>query len=147
MLKNNGKEIFIAFIGAMLANIALMMIFYYLNVKQKMFAQLDVPRFTTVAVVLTPVVAGIICHARHKKKDDTAGAVIAVALITLAAAFIGSVCGAAMAAAAFGNRPHPGIAPAMRSVSVCGFQLFRSIEYIPSEQYSRPSYMLMPPRY
>ena len=86
----------------MLANIALMMIFYYLNVKQNMFAQLDVPRFTTVAVVFTPVVAGIICYARHKKKDDTAGAVIAVALITLAAAFIGSVCGAAMAAAAFG---------------------------------------------
>jgi hypothetical protein len=103
LLKNNGKEFFIAFIGAMLANIALMMIFYYLNVKQKMFAQLDVPRFTTVAVVLTPVVAGIICHARHKKKDDTAGAVIAVALITLASAFIGSVCGAAMAAAAFGK--------------------------------------------
>ncbi len=103
MLKNNGKEFFIAFIGALLANIALMMIYYYMHIKQSMFPQFDIPRFTTVAIVLTPVAAGIICYARHSKKDDTAGAVAAVALITLAAAFVGSVCGAAMAAGVFGK--------------------------------------------
>lgn len=104
MLKNNGKELFTAFIGALLINLVLMVIYYYLHIKQKMFGGFDVPRFTTVATVLTPVVAGIICYARHKKKDDTIEAVIAVALISLAAAFIGSIGGAVIAAGIFGKQ-------------------------------------------
>ena len=103
LLKNNGKEYFIAFCACVCANIAVMVLFYYLHATQGMFASLDVPRFTSIAVVMTPLIAGIICYARHKKKDDTTSAVIAVSLMSFAAAFVGCVAGAAIAASAFGK--------------------------------------------
>ena len=103
MLKNNGKEYFIAFCASVIANIAVMVLFYYLHAKQGLFASLDVARFTSIAVVMTPLIAGIVCYARHRKKDDTINAVIAVALLSFAAAFVGCVGGAAIAAGAFGK--------------------------------------------
>jgi hypothetical protein len=103
LLKNNGKELFIAFIGSMAANLGLMVIYYYLHIKQEMFSEFDIPRFTTVAIVLTPVIAGLICYARNKKKDDASGAVIAVCLLSFAAAFVGCISGAALAAGVFGK--------------------------------------------
>ena len=103
MLKNNSKEYFIAFCASVIANIAVMVLFYYLHAKQGLFASLDVARFTSIAVVMTPLIAGIVCYARHRKKDDTINAVIAVSLISFAAAFAGCVAGAAIAASAFGK--------------------------------------------
>ena len=102
-MKTNGKELLIAAIGSLIANLGLIMTYYYLHNKQGMFAGFDIPRFTTVAMVLTPVIAGLICYARHKKKDDTTSAVIAVSLMSFAAAFVGCVAGAAIAASAFGK--------------------------------------------
>ena len=102
-MKNNGKELLIAAIGSLIANLGLMMIYYFLHIKQGLFSGFDIPRYTTVATVLTPVIAGLICYARHRKKDDTSGAVIAVGLLSFAAAFVGCISGAALAVSVFGK--------------------------------------------
>ncbi len=102
-MKNNGKEFFIAFFGSLAANVGLMILFYYLHAKQGMFGGIDVARFTSIAIVITPLIAGIVCYARHKQKDDRTGAVAAVALMSFAAAFMGCICGAMIAANLFGK--------------------------------------------
>ena len=103
LLKNNSKEYFAAFFGSVIANIGLMMIYYLRHKNQGWFEGLDGARYTSIAVVFRPLIAGIICYARHKEKDDRAGAVITVALISFAAAFIGCVSGAAVSANLFGK--------------------------------------------
>ena len=103
LLKNNSKEIFTAFFGSLVANIGLMMIYFYLHKNHGLFEGLDVARYTSIAVVITPLITGIICYARHKNKDDSVGAVITVSLISLAAAFIGCISGAVIAANIFGK--------------------------------------------
>lgn len=80
-----------------------MILFYYLHVKQEMFAGLDVARYTSVMIVLTAIVAGIVCYVKSKKKDGTTGAIISVSLISFVAAFAGCVSGAAIAANLFGK--------------------------------------------
>ncbi len=103
MLNKNGKEYLTAFIGSAIINLVLMMIYYYLHVKQGVFSGFDIPRYTTVAIVLTPVIAGVICYFRHKKDDDRTGLIFPVALISFAAAFLGSILGAVIAANIFGK--------------------------------------------
>lgn len=103
MLKNNGKELFVTLLCSLTANIALMVLFYFLHVKQIMFAGLDVARYTSIAIVLTAVISGIVCYKRHKDKDDTIGAVLLASLLSFAAAFVGCISGAAIAAGIFGN--------------------------------------------
>ncbi|MBO5577031.1 MAG: hypothetical protein IKH90_03880 [Ruminococcus sp.] len=98
MLKKNRKELFIAFAASVLGDLVLMMVYYYLHNKQGVFPEFDIARATTVAIVLTAFIAGIICYVRHKKDDNPAGITMIAALCSFAGAFIGSVSGTVIAA-------------------------------------------------
>jgi NADH:ubiquinone oxidoreductase subunit 2 (subunit N) len=85
------------------ANLACMMVFFYLRKNGIMFREFDIARYTTIAVVFSAVIVCIIGIARHKKKDDTFEVVTLSTLISLVGSFIGSVSGAVISANIFGK--------------------------------------------
>ena len=103
LLKNHGKEFFITLMITIAANLACMMVFFYLRKNGIMFREFDIARYTTIAVVFSAVIVCIIGIARHKKKNDTFEVVTLSTLISLVGSFIGSVSGAVISANIFGK--------------------------------------------
>ena len=86
------------FLTSLAADLGITALYYYLHTNKGFMPSFDIARFTTVAVVMTAFVAGLICYFRHKKKDDVYGAVFLSTLISFAGSFIGSISGAVLAA-------------------------------------------------